>query len=513
MSPAANARSGDHPNEARIVALPPAPPRRIERWQLWIALAALAAYALFLAAHTTVVAGGSDSSGYLNSARLLAAGQLQTDLRVPPEFGRPSEIIRAHFSPAGFNLFPGNPHLAPVYPTGLPLHLALAGRALGWRAGPFLVQLLAATMAVALCYLTARELGLGFPLAASGAAMLAAFPVFIFTSIQTLSDTLATTWTLASVFCALRGRTSNRWAAAAGAALAVAVLVRPTCVLFAPALGVLLGANLARLGSFVLAGLPGAAWFAFYNHRLYGGALRSGYGNIYADFGAAYALPTAVHFGRWLALFLPAVVLLLPFAALLRRDTRGRVFIALVLAAAANIGLYLFYGISHEVWWCLRFILPGVALLILAALLGVEAFARRFGRPGRFRGAAALALTVWAAGNSVYWTHRLHVLHVPDYERAYADAAKAVHHHVPGNAVVACSLYSGALYYYTDLPVLNFDAIQADDFARYAALARRAGRPVFAVIFDQEIETAQARCPATWTRIATADNIGIWSLR
>lgn len=495
-------------------ARPPPSSGASARWPLWLAGLALVAYALFLATYTTVVAGGSDSSGYLNSARLLAHGELQTELRVPAEFGAIPDANRAHFSPAGFNQFPGNPHLAPVYPTGLPLHIAAASRLLGWHAGPFLVQLLGAVAAVWLCYRTGRELGLAMPLAIAGAAMLAAFPVFIFTSIQTLSDTLATTWTLAAVFCALRGRTSNGWAAAAGAALAVAVLVRPTSILFAPTLVILLGLNLPRLTSFAVAGIPGAAWFVFYNHRLYGGALRSGYGNIYADFGFEYAAPTAVHFVRWLTLLLPSVMIVLPFAAFARRDTRGREFAALALGCAANIGLYLFYGISHEVWWCLRFILPGVALFILAGLLGVEALARGAAVRWRwFRSLAAVTLTGWALAASVYWTVRLHVLHVPGYELAYADAAKAVRDHLPPDALVACSLYSGALYYYTDMPVLNFDAIQPDDFAKYAALARQAGRPLYAVIFEQEQETAAARCPARWTRIASVDKIGIWALQ
>ena len=41
----------------------------------WLGLLALAAYAVFLARNTAVVAGGSDSSGYLNSARLFAEGK------------------------------------------------------------------------------------------------------------------------------------------------------------------------------------------------------------------------------------------------------------------------------------------------------------------------------------------------------------------------------------------------------------------------------------------------------
>ncbi len=480
-----------------------------------LALLALAGYAWFLAAHLTVVAGGSDSSGYLNSARLLASGRLHGELRVPAEFGPVTTETRAHFTPAGFNHFPDRPHLAPVYPTGFPLHLALAARLFGWEAGPFLLQLGAALAAVWLCYRVGLGFGLSRPLAAAGAAILAVFPVFLFTSIQTLSDTLATTWTLAALGAGLRGRRSAIWAAACGLAFAVAVLVRPTNVLLAPALLALLGADWRRLGAFVAAGAPGAAWLLVYNHRLYGGALHSGYGNIYADFALGYAGPTALHYALWLARLLPAVLLVLPLAALLRPTGPRRDVLVLALAAVPGFTLYLFYGITHEAWWCLRFVLPALPALILLGLLGVESLARgpaaRWSRA--FRPAMAAVLSVWAAGSSAYWMRALHVLYVPTYERVYADAARELRARAPAGAVVICSLTSGSVYYYTDLPVLNFDFLPEGGFAPYAARARAAGRPFFALLFNTEENTAlRQRCPGPWTRVATIGNIGLWKL-
>src|SRR5688572_29915175 len=90
----------DQTNATSANALCLLPTRPAPRWFVWLGLIALAGYALFLGAHTTVVAGGSDSSGYLHSARLLATGRLQTEVRVPPEFGVPSEVTRKHFTPA-----------------------------------------------------------------------------------------------------------------------------------------------------------------------------------------------------------------------------------------------------------------------------------------------------------------------------------------------------------------------------------------------------------------------------
>ncbi|MGH7944816.1 MAG: hypothetical protein ACREH8_15540 [Opitutaceae bacterium] len=490
--------------------------KRAPRWFVWLGLIALAGYALFLAANSAAVAAGPDSSGYFNSARLLAAGEFRTKLRVPPEFGSQAEVNSAHFSPLGFKLFPHHPDLVPSYPTGLPLHFAIAGKLFGWEVGPFVVQLLAAVGAVWLCYLVARELGVGFRLAGAGAAMLAVFPVFIFTSIQTLSDTLATTWALGAFFCALRARVSRRWNAAGGAALAMAVLVRPTNALLAPALIVLLGLDARRLAFFVLGGLPGAVWLALYNHHLYGGALRSGYGSVGEAFALHYGVPTAVHFARWLALMLPAVLLVLPFAALRCQETRGRKLFALGLAFTAIVGVYLFYDVSHDVWWCLRFILPAVAALILAGLLGTEALARGPGArwPRAFRPVMAAGLTVWALALSWYWVRDLHVLYVPRYERAYGGAAQMVRERLPDNALVVCSVLTGTLYYYTDFPTLVYDSITPGEFARYVSLARSAGRPIYAAIFNiEEDEVLRTRCPGEWKRLASVDNIGLWQLQ
>ncbi|MSU23368.1 MAG: hypothetical protein EXS32_06030 [Opitutus sp.] len=494
---------------------PPAPLTTTPRWLVWLGLGALAIYAVFLALNTTVAAGGSDSSGYLNSARLLAAGQWQTELRTPPEFGPQAKLNRLQFIAQGFYVYEGNPWLAPTYPTGLPLHLALAGKFLGWRAGPLVVGLAAALGAIWLCYAVARELGLDPRLAAAGALALGAFPVFVFASIQPLSDTLATAWCLAAVLAALRARRHVGWSAACGGACAMAVLVRPTNVVILPALVVLLGFDWRRLGLAVLCGLPGVAWLALYNHALYGRALASGYGDWQAAFATHYGAPTALHFAKWLAAFLPSVLVALPLAALCHRDTRTRALLALALWFGAIAGLYSFYEFSHEVWWGLRFILPAVPPLILAGLLGSEALARAFtpAHQSRFRATAALVLALWAAGSSWYWTRHLGVYYTKGYEEVYASACAATRTQFPADTLVVCSHASGAIYFYTGCSVLRWDFVTAAEFARFTALAQKAGRSIGAVLFtDEEQPALRERCPGEWSQVAKIQGVTLWRL-
>lgn len=476
---------------------------------------ALAAYAVFLAVNSTDAAGGSDSSGYLSSARLLASGRLQTVLRVPAEFGPQSGVDRLFFTPFGFYPYIDDLALPPTYPVGLPLHFAAASKLLGWHFGPIFIETAGALAALCFCYLAARELRLSPALAAAGAVALGACPIFIFTSIQPLSDTLATTWALASVLTALRARRHVGWAAACGAAFAVAVLVRPTNSVLLPALVVFLGLNWRRLALFAAGGIPGAIWQGYYNHTLYGGALRSGYGSIDTAFGTAYVPAALLDFARWLALLLPAVLLLLPLAAPFVREFRNRFLVGLAVWFGAVIALFACVSFSHEAWWSLRYIMPAVPALILAALLGLEALARRFpvSRRPALLTAAAACLALWAIAGSVYWTKKFGVFYVKGYEQAYADSALAARATFPKGSLVLSGATCGALYTYTDFAILRGDMIDTPRFARFAALAHAAGRPVCALFFDSEEKAAlQERCPGEWKRVATVRNLGLWRL-
>ncbi len=481
----------------------------------WLAAAALAAYAIWLAPRFSPFAGGADSSGYLNSARLLAAGELAAEPRIPAEFGPAEREIRQHFQPHGFVPFDGNPRLSPTYPVGLPLHLALAGRLFGWDAAPVVVGLATALGALLLLYAVGREFGLPPALAVAGSAILAVYPVFLFMALQPLSDTPATTWCLAAVWAALRARRQRAWALAVGAALAVAVLVRATNLLLLPALVVLLGADLRRLGLAVLGGLPGAAWLGWYQHALYGSALRSGYVDITEAFGWRHGGPTALHFAGWLAVLLPAALLVLPAWAARAGAGRSRERAALAAWFAPFFLFYIFYSISHEVWWNLRFVLPGTPALIIAGLLGAEALAAA--RPGRaaarWRNGAAVVLVAWATAQGAYWTQRFHLLLTKSYEQAYADTAAAARREFAPGTLVVAGLHSGALRFYTDLPLLRWEFVRPEQFARFVARATAAGRPVGAILHRvEEGDALQRNCPGRWVRVTTVRDFTLWRL-
>jgi 4-amino-4-deoxy-L-arabinose transferase-like glycosyltransferase len=248
---------------------------------------------------------------------------------------------------------------------------------------------------------------------------------------------------------------------------------------------------------------------------VYGGPFNSGYFNWHEFFALQHFRPAAAYFAQWLAVFVPTVLLALPIAAVWRRDTRTRELLALALWFLPITGLYLFVAFSYEAWTCLRYILPALPALILGGMLGVEALAR-FLAPAparRLRIAAAVLLVVWAAGVSWRWSPANGVFLIKHYEDAYAAASRAVRAQLPANALVLCCHLSGALYFYTDFPILRWDALTPPEFARYADLAERRGVTMAALVFTEEEERAlRESCPGAWTRLATVENIGIWLL-
>jgi len=469
----------------------------------WIGLIALLSYAIFLSRYASVAAGGSDTSGYLSSARLLAAGRLQSELRVPVEFGDPANLTRRHFIPLGFDALPGNPHLAPTYPVGLPLHLAVAGKLAGWKLGPLVVELAAALGALVLCFAIGRELELDPWLAAAAAVMLAAFPVFLFTSIQPLSDTLATTWCAAAFWAGLRARVNVLWALACGAAVGMAVLVRPSNAVLLPALVVLLGWDWRRLALATAGGLPAAAWLAYYNSVLYGSPYTSGYGPIDEAFALRYGSTTFLHFAYWLAVLLPAVVLVLPWLAIRREQLR--VWLALFLWFGAFAGLYTFYEVSQNTWWCLRFILPGIPALLIAGLLALNRW-----KP-RLRIGAAFVLMAWAVACALFWVPRLHPLLMKEYEGLYPALCARARAVLPPDALIASSAATGALYHYTGFATLRWDQVTREEFAGYTALLAKSKRPFYAILFEGvEDEALKERIPGPWTKVDAVKNVTFW---
>src|SRR5262249_13340640 len=135
-----------------------------------------------------------------------------------------------------------------------------------------------AVFAVAATIWVLHLCGVGPLLSWLSGVLLAVNPFFLAQALVPMSDVLALAWCAIAFAFALKSRESVYWALASGLAIGVAVLVRPSNCLIVPAVLVLLGMDLKRLGMLVLGGLPIALFLGVYQLILYGSPFESGYG-------------------------------------------------------------------------------------------------------------------------------------------------------------------------------------------------------------------------------------------
>jgi len=493
---------------------PSPPPRALPAWRrpaVLFAAIALLLYGILLAQFVNACAGGSDSSGYLNHARILASGHVHIQPRLIPGLTAQSQSPFL-YSPLGIKPAPDGDGLVATYPTGLPL-LILAARPLGgWAHAGDVVMVLHGVAGLALTWALGALLGVPSRWRALGAALLAACPLYLDYSLQAMSDVPAMVWAAAAALAGWRARERTSWALAAGAALSIAVLVRPNNVLMAAPLCVawwperLAAAELRRLagqaGLLVLGGVPGGIFFCLHGLAAYGSALTTGYGDSSTLFHSQVLGETLLHYARWLpALLSPGVCLflLLPWSG--RPARRQAAFLG--AWALAYLAFYSCYQFTHETWWYLRFLLPAAPPLILGAMLAAS-------RLARIDSAVFLVLAALLLTEETYWDLRFKVLYSGKGEAAYSQAAQWLEGHVPPDAILATMQTSGALFYYTDYTLIRWDQIEPAEYRQLLAAAAAAHRSIYAPLFDFETVPFLQRMPGRWKIVAKVPRVTIW---
>jgi len=481
-------------------------------------------YAGFLAWYHAPYAGSSDASGYLNSARLLLDGKLSTPVRVPE--GLTAEILpREHLLPLGFRLDAAQQNLLPTYPIGLPLHFAVAGFFIGLEPAATLVGVASALAFVFLLYLASREFGVGPGWSAAGAWLAAFSPLTLHYALQPMSDLVAAAWVLAAMLCALRSPRHGGWAAGAGAAFALAVLVRPTNLLLILPVAIALQPTARTWIAFALGGLPGAVFLAAYNHALYGSYIASGYGDVSSLFALRHLPPTLWHYAKWVPVVATPLVLAALALPWLKTDRR-RKFVLLTWAVPLML-LYAAYEPTKETWWYLRFILPAMPALAIAAALALQPvnypswfLASRVlpadappdqvarGRTLRLPFTALLFLTaiLWM----LKWDRDLWATQIELNERAYRLTGRWVAEQLPPEAVLVAYQVSGALLFYTTQPFIIPNNLTPQDNSRLNAWLSVRHRMLYAALYPHEEAVVRQQMPGQWEVVTRLRQVTIW---
>lgn len=470
----------------------------------------LLGYAVLLFILIGAVPGGSDNSGYFNEARLFARGRIHTPMRTLA--GLPAVEIPFLYVPLGFKPSAGaDGTMVPTYPSGLPLLLVAAAKVAGWQHAGDMLLLIHSLAGIALIFALGRICGLPGSWSVAGAAVLAASPLYLFTSLQALSDVPATVWAAAAVVAAMKARERAGWALASGLCIAVGFLIRPTNFLVAAPVLIAVGASPRRMALVALGTIPGIAVWMAINHLAYGLPLQSGYGAIGNEFHAAMIPGTLGYYVRWLPLLLSPVVLLAPVIVVFPRSL-PRIAAILASWAAAFIIFYAPYRWTHEQWWFLRFLLPAAPALIVAGLVvsfhWLDLVRDRI--PGTFARILPCLLLVAAIGIEVRQTGPLREAWAIGHgERKYGRVCVWLNAHVPANSAVVTSQASGALFYFTHFTLLRFEEMSPAVSQRILDSLRSEGRPLYAVLFPFEEGTIK-KLPGKWTHVVSVDDVSIW---
>jgi hypothetical protein len=482
------------------------------------AAAALVAGAALVVRFSGTAAGGADSSGYLNSARMFAAGQLYERVRTVPGV-KPDAYRPGVFVPLGMR--PGRQPLTavPTYPPGLPLHLAAASLLIGIGRAPVAVNVIAWVAATVLLYRLARVLAMPQTWCVTAVLTFTLFPLTVLQSVRVMSDLLATAWCTAAVAFALRGRKRGAYAVAAGMSFSMAVLVRPTDALLAPAIALALGGSPAAFVPAAVGAAPLLAGLGLYNLAEYGRVFTTGYTGI-APLVSLTNLPTGLlHFVRWLATFLGVPALALVGFGLVRAVRGDRRQVVLLTWAGAIVGFYTLYEQSVYGWWRLRFLLPALPAFILSAALAAQelcalAAERWRSRPvlRRLAAPAIAASLLWALGVSAYWDVTRRVWNVGTSEDVYPRCVAWSERQLPPNAALLAMQTSGAVYFYGRSPIVRYDLMDEPTYVRFTADARRAGVPLYALLFRNDRVEFDQRWPGSWQRLGGLDEASLWRL-
>jgi 4-amino-4-deoxy-L-arabinose transferase-like glycosyltransferase len=402
-------------------------------------------------------------------------------------------------------------------------------------------------LAVWFVFLLSRRLG-GSVAGVTGAVLLVSSPAFLYQIVQPMSDVPALALWLASLLLAWRAVERPGWfpAVLSGAMTGAAVLIRPNLVPLAGIIALWLAASrpgtlrqrLLSLGEFGAAALPFALVVMALQNAMYGGPLKSGYGDLRALFTLDHIGPNLLRYPRWLLeTQTPFVALALasPWVNALRVRRSGAAWWLLAFAGA-TVACYLPY-VVFDAWWYLRFILPAIAVLIaLSAAVAVQLISRlpRVWRAPVLGVAGGLLVVFYVATAA----HR-QVFELRALESRYRTAGEYVAAHLPKEAVVLTVHQSGSIRFYSgrqtlvwsdldgsslDLaleyvrtrnlhPFLLFETGEEPDFRRRFGVTSAIGRlewPPIAEI-DREVRIYDPADYAPFIRGGSVQTVRVWT--
>lgn len=437
--------------------------------------------------YASAVAGGADSYGYISQAGLWRAGSLEIRDDIVARSPWPFAIDT--WTPLGYRPTPARDAAVPQYPPGLPLLMASAQMLIGY-CGALLIVPISAGIAVGATFLLGQRVFRRPGAALWASLLLASAPVFLYQSVNPMSDVpAAAAWTVALLFV-----TTDR-PLAAGLAIALALAIRPNLAFAAVPIVAWAAVRDLRWALRTIVGIaPAIIGLAIFNQRLYGSPFTFGYGSA-ADYYAFGYLPRNVsQFVRWAyegqtpLVFAGLLYLVAPRAIAVPQIARARLLLGGFIAAV--VASYLFY-IPFPAWWFLRFLLPAWPVLMLLTAAVLHGIAARFRSPWPF--ATALVCVFVMCRWGVLTAQERFAFDLWRGERRFVDVARYVRDRTEPRAVVLAFQHSGSIRHYAGRLTLRWDLLEPARLDQAVAFLESNGRHPYILVDGDEVPLFTAR--------------------
>lgn len=431
--------------------------------------------------------GGADSYGYVSASRMLADFRMIDPAPAAEWLSAPNRLALA--SPLGWTPAPDGSGIAPAFPIGVSLVMALATM-IGGSGAVFFVSPLCGAITLWLVYRLARE-WVDPETSLLASAMVAWNPLFITYAKQPMSDVPATMWIVLALWLAMQR--SSAAVFFAGLAAGAAVITRPALLIAAAVIPV----SAYRGDSPMRRVLIGGAGLAVgvmvqmaIQQQLFGSPFSTGYGAAGNLFSASHLADNArIFFGRhaWDVLgplWIPGLIIGLIGS---RPDPRGKPA-ALLLAVMLP---YLFY-LPFDHWETLRFLLPGLVPLTIVVADGLMHIARMPRNP-KVAAAIVAAFMAIIAGRSENLLRKSSVWEVAALEERYPLAGQWIDVNTPQTSVVMANQHSGSLRWYGKRQTLRWDFIAPEHLATTVNELQSHGAEVYVALEGDEVAMFEQR--------------------
>jgi hypothetical protein len=462
----------------------------IESLPLWLMrlamLTAICGSAVTWLRFLVTTVGGADSFGYVSASQLIAQGRLFGDAPIAEWLTAANRMAIA--SPLGWTPSPDNAGIAPTFPIGVSVVMALFALIAGPDAVFFVAPVMAAITLVLVYRLACTWYDADTALFAT--AIMAWNPLFITYAKQPMSDVPATMWMVLALFLAVRATAATGFGA--GLAAGMAVITRPALLIAAAITPWLArrGAKPVARAALTAAGVAvGVGVLMALQHRLFGSAFSTGYGAAENLFAIEHLPTNAGIFSGHLWTVVGPLWLLGLTLGLVGARPDPRIKPAVLFGAVA--APYFFY-LPFDHWETLRFLLPGLAPLTVLVADGLIHIARW----PRHRTAAAVITTALLAF-TLWWSESLlrrsSVWAVATLEERYPLAGDWIDVNTPPTSVVLANQHSGSLRWYGKRHTLRWDFIAPAELAKTIREIESHGGTVYAVLEGDEVDMFDAR--------------------